>query len=166
MNRREIVKIWISVFMIALASCTSWIAGNPSPFSVESVTDSISVPIVKHMLPGKYYQVKFDSVNGKFENLAYMGTNDGYNIFAVYSKLDRPEWVTRIALSDSQCEVQDKRTIETEFSIYKLDFRNALDWKGKCVVFGDSIMSRFRKGYRGNYSEEEWYSRWKQAIGN
>lgn len=159
------IKSGLSAFVLGFASCSPRIVYDPSPFSLGNVTDSISLPVEYHMFPGKYYRVKFDSVSEKFENMAYMGSRDGFNIFAVYSKMPGPESVTRIALVDSQCRVEDKRAFALEYAAYMGGFRHALDWKGTCVVFGDSITRRFGRGFKGPYSREEWYSRWEEAVG-
>ena len=152
------------LLLAAVLACSTTGFNNPSPFSKKDVSDSINVAIEKHMFPGAYYRVKFDTVNAKFENLAYMGTREGMHYFSVYSKAGTPEFVYRVALTDSQCKVYDQRTFDLEFMRYHNSFRNAIDWKGKCIVFGDSTVMRFRNNYEGGYSNKQWYERWEQAI--
>jgi hypothetical protein len=152
--------------LLLICACSAIII-DISPFGIKNVVDSVSVPIETHMFPGKYYRVKFDSVNKKFENMQYAGTEHGLNIFMVYMKAAPPGSVFRIALSDSQCKVYDARRIVDEYSKYGTSFRSAHDWRGRCLVFGDSVISRFRRNWRAReYSDVEWDSLWVKAIGD
>lgn len=136
-------------------------------FSKADVIDSVEVPIHEHMFSGKYYRISFDSVSEKIKSLNYLGTEDSLNVFMAFAKVFPPDAVLKVVMTDSQCQVFNKRNIRSEFLRYGTSFRPVNIYKSKCIVFGDSVQNRFNKLIHSQRSVvNNTDSLWTEAIGN